>query len=338
MSAVLVVAALRSADPRALAHPLTGTVPSAPYAAGAGPADRCALEHALRLAERLGGRCVAVTVGPQGAEEMLREALAAGADEALRIQGPDGDEAATAHSLLAGLAAAGLPAPDVVVCGDRSVDRGTGATPAHLAARLGAAQALGLLELAAGDGESEVLAEAAAGGGTGSAEDVETGDGEAGDVEATAGKAAAGARLKGVRLESVRLRAVRRLDGGRAERLEVPLPAVCSVEPGSARPRRAPLGAALAARRAVIPVVRVTGTDGAGGAGTVRAGRVRPYRPRAKALPAPEGGTRKRLLALTGALAPQRTPPRVVTPATPEEAAELLLAHLREHGVAAKPA
>ncbi|MFH8224236.1 mycofactocin-associated electron transfer flavoprotein beta subunit [Streptomyces sp. NPDC018057] len=303
MSAVLVVAALRSADPRALAHPLTGTVPSAPYAAGAGPADRCALEHALRLAERLGGRCVAVTVGPEGAEKMLREALAAGADEALRIQGPDGDEAATAHSLLAGLAAAGLPAPDVVVCGDRSVDRGTGATPAHLAARLGAAQALGLLELTAGDGE-----------------------------------ATAGARLEAVRLESVRLRAVRRLDGGRAERLEVPLPAVCSVEPGSARPRRAPLGAALAARRSVIPVVRVTGTDGADGAGTVRAGRVRPYRPRAKALPAPEGGTRKRLLALTGALAPQRTPPRVVTPASPEEAAELLLAHLREHGVAAKPA
>lgn len=303
MSAVLVVAALRSADPRALAHPLTGTVPSAPYAGGAGPADRCALEHALRLAERLGGRCVAVTVGPEGAEKMLREALAAGADEALRIQGPDGDEAATAHSLLAGLAAAGLPAPDVVVCGDRSVDRGTGATPAHLAARLGAAQALGLLELTAGDGE-----------------------------------ATAGARLEAVRLESVRLRAVRRLDGGRAERLEVPLPAVCSVEPGSARPRRAPLGAALAARRAAIPVVRVTGTDGAGGAGTVRAGRVRPYRPRAKALPAPEGGTRKRLLTLTGALAPQRTPPRVVTPATPEEAAELLLAHLREHGVAAKPA
>ncbi|MET9146591.1 mycofactocin-associated electron transfer flavoprotein beta subunit [Streptomyces sp. NPDC004042] len=310
MSAVLVVAALRSADPRALAHPLTGTVPSAPYAAGAGPADRCALEHALRLAERLGGRCVAVTVGPQGAEEMLREALAAGADEALRIQGPDGDETATAHSLLAGLAAAGLPAPDVVVCGDRSVDRGTGATPAHLAARLGAAQALGLLELTAGEAG-------------------EAGGGESeGRAETTAEKTTAG----------VRLRAVRRLDGGRAERLEVPLPAVCSVEPGSARPRRAPLGAALAARRAVIPVVRVTGAEGAGGAGAVRAGRVRPYRPRAKALPAPEGGTRKRLLTLTGALAPQRTPPRVVTPATPEEAAELLLAHLREHGVAAKPA
>ncbi|MEU5090904.1 mycofactocin-associated electron transfer flavoprotein beta subunit [Streptomyces sp. NPDC021356] len=296
MSAVLVVAALRSADPRALAHPLTGTVPSAPYAAGAGPADRCALEHALRLADRLGGRCLAVTVGAAGAQDMLREALASGADEALRIEGPDGDEAATAQTLLAGLAAAGFPAPDLVVCGDRSVDRGTGATPAHLATRLGAAQALGLLEL-----EPSTRAPEGARHGAG-----------------------------------VLLRAVRRLDGGRAERLDVPLPAVCSVEPGTARPRRAPLGAALAARRAVVPVVRVTGTDG-GAPGEVRAGRVRPYRPRAKALPAPEGGTRQRLLALTGALTPPRTPPRVVTPGSPEEAADLLLAHLREQGVVPKP-
>ncbi|MER6570181.1 mycofactocin-associated electron transfer flavoprotein beta subunit [Streptomyces sp. NPDC001093] len=282
MSAVLVAAALRWTDPRASADPLTGQAPSAPYAAGASPADRCALEHALRLAERLGGRCLAVTVGPAGAEEMLREALAAGADEVLRVDGPDDDEAATAHSLLAGLTARG-PLPRVVVCGDRSLDRGTGATPALLAGLLGAAQALGLTELAAG-------ADTAAG---------------------------------------VALRAVRRLDGGRAEELAVPLPAVCSVEPGTVRPRRAALAATLAARRADIAVVRVGAREGAG----VRAGRMRPYRPRPRALPAPEGGTRQRLLALTGALAPPRTPPRVVTPGSAEEAAELLLAELREHGV-----
>ncbi|MGW1802544.1 mycofactocin-associated electron transfer flavoprotein beta subunit [Streptomyces sp. NPDC001984] len=281
MSAVLVAAALRWTDPRATAHPLTGTATSAPYAAGVSPADRCAIEHGLRLAERLGGSCLAVTVGPAGAEEMLREALAAGADEALRVEGPDGDEAATAHSLLAGLAAGGRTA-DVLVCGNRSLDRGTGATPAHLAARLGWAQALGLAELGVA---------------------VQDGDG-------------------------IRLRAVRRLDGGRAEELDVPLPAVCSVEPGTVRPRRAPLATALAARRAEIPVVRVSAPQGGG----VRAGRVRPYRPRAKVLPAPEGGTRQRLLALTGALTPPRTPPRMVTPESPEEAAELLLAYLREHG------
>lgn len=290
MSAVLVVAALRWSDPRARAHPLTGRTAAAPYAAGAGPADRCALEHALVLAERLGGRCLAVSVGPSGAEEMLREALASGADEALRVEGPDDDEAATAHSLLAGLAAAGR-VPDVVVCGDRSADRGTGATPAHLAAELGAAQALGLTSL-------------------------------------TVAAAAAG---------DARLRAVRRLDGGRAEELDVPLPAVCSVEAGSLRPRRAALATALAARRAPVRVVGVDGVDGAEGVAQVRAGRTRPYRPRPRALAAPEGGTRQRLLALTGALTPPRTPPRVITPGSPEEAARLLLAHLREQG-AAEPA
>lgn len=37
MSDVLVAAALRWTDSRAFAHPLTGTAPSAPYAAGASP-------------------------------------------------------------------------------------------------------------------------------------------------------------------------------------------------------------------------------------------------------------------------------------------------------------
>ncbi|MET7702458.1 mycofactocin-associated electron transfer flavoprotein beta subunit [Streptomyces sp. NPDC005485] len=294
MSAVLVAAALRWADPRARAHPLTGASEPAPYAAGAAAADGCALEHALQLAEAFGARCVAVTVGPAGAEEMLRDALAAGADAVLRIEGDDGDEAATAHTLLAGLAAAGHPVPDLWVCGARSVDRGTGATPGHLAARQGVVQALGLLELTAAPAPA-----------------AEEGDGGA---------------------AGLRLRAVRRLDGGRAEELQVPLPAVCSVEAGTLRPRRASLAAALAARRAEIPVVRVSAPAG-DAAGAVRAGRVRPYRPRAKALPAPEGSTRQRLLTLTGALTPPRTPPRLVTPSSPEEAADLLLAHLREHGV-----
>lgn len=277
MSAVLVAAALRRTDPRALADPLTGVAATAPYAAGASPADRCALEHALVLAEQLGGRCLVVTVGPPDAEEMLRAALAQGADEALRVEGPDGDEDATARSLLAGLRAADR-LPDVVLCGDRSLDRGTGATPALLAGRAGWAQALGLTALSSDGG--------------------------------------------------VRLRAVRALDGGRAERMDVPLPAVCSVRPGTALPRRAPLATALAARRAPVGVVRVDGGDGPG----ARAGRARPYRPRPKVLAVPEGTTRQRLLALTGALAPPRTPPRVVTPDSAGEAARLLLREMREHG------
>src|SRR5690606_24030261 len=47
--------------------------------------------------------------------------------------------------------AAGPAGPALVLTGDRSADRGTGALPAYLAHELGAAQALGLVALEAGD-------------------------------------------------------------------------------------------------------------------------------------------------------------------------------------------
>ena len=149
---MLVVAALRWVDPRPTVDPLTAAVHPDPLASGAGPADRCALEYALRIAEATAGRCVALTVGPPPAEAMLREALAAGADEALRVapaaqhEAAAGDEAATAGAI-ADAVRDRLRGADLVLCGDRSLDRGTGATPAFLADRLGAAQALGLVEL-----------------------------------------------------------------------------------------------------------------------------------------------------------------------------------------------
>ncbi|MFF3216074.1 mycofactocin-associated electron transfer flavoprotein beta subunit [Streptomyces sp. NPDC002886] len=276
MSAMLVVAALRWDAGRTRVHPLTGAVECDALAGGAAAADRSALEHALRLAERYGGRCVAVTVGPAAAEAMLREALACGAAEVLRVTGPDEDAEATARTLLDAVSRR-FGAPDLIVCGERSADWGTAATPALLAGLLGSAQATGLIEL--------------------------TSDGAG-------------------------LRAVRRLDGGRRERLDVPLPAVCSVERGSATLRRAPLPAVLAAQSAAVPAVRA---EGPGARGRVRTGAVRPYRPRPTVCPAPGAADpRERLLALTGALE-QRTPPRLVTPPSPAAAVDELLGYLREH-------
>jgi electron transfer flavoprotein beta subunit len=66
-----------------------------------------------------------------------------------------GDERALSRAVAAALRAAGDPA--LVICGDRSTDRGTGAFPAFLAHELGAAQALGLVELQPDD--EGVLAE-----------------------------------------------------------------------------------------------------------------------------------------------------------------------------------
>jgi electron transfer flavoprotein beta subunit len=278
VSGVLVAAALRCFDPHTAVDPLTGAVREDPHAGRASEADLAALEHALRLAEALGGRCVAVTVGGARADGMLREALAAGAHAVLRAEGPGHDGAATARTLHRALLAR-HGAPDVVVCGDRSPDHGTGSTPAFLAARLGAAQALGLLELSPG--------------------------------------------------RQGTLHAVRRLDGGRRERLRVPLPAVCSVEAGGVRLRRAALPAVLAARRAGVPVLAVAPPAGAQ---QVRTVAVRPYRPRPKELPAVAGGTaRERMLELTGTFVPPAVA-RVVRAEDPVLAVDELLAFLRTHG------
>ncbi len=58
---------------------------------------------------------------------------------------PGRRRANVARAVAAAVQVAGPPA--LVICGDRSADRGTGAFPAFLAHELGAAQALGLVDL-----------------------------------------------------------------------------------------------------------------------------------------------------------------------------------------------
>jgi electron transfer flavoprotein beta subunit len=146
----LVVACLRHADPRPAADLLTGEITQQPAAATAAAAEFAALELALRAAGAWQGRVLAVCAGPRAAEATLAEALAVGA-EALRVEWPGpgeqaGDLAEDEHALAVALAGAIRAAgPALVVCGDRSAGRGTGALPAFLAHELGAAQALGLV-------------------------------------------------------------------------------------------------------------------------------------------------------------------------------------------------
>lgn len=47
--------------------------------------DRFAIEEAVQIKEKLGGKVTVVTVAPEEAEEMLRESLARGADEAFHL-------------------------------------------------------------------------------------------------------------------------------------------------------------------------------------------------------------------------------------------------------------
>jgi len=99
--------------------------------------DEYALEEAVRLKEKNGGRVVALTVGPKRAESILREALAKGADEAVRVSYDD-PAAFDVGKVARILAAAVRTLPhDLVLTGVQSDDYSNSATGALVAGILG---------------------------------------------------------------------------------------------------------------------------------------------------------------------------------------------------------
>lgn len=137
---------------------LHGTVEPAVLGAGFSDADRAAVEVALRLGAAGGDQVFAVCVGPAAADEGLRELLATGVDRVLRIDGDGSETSAVVAEQLAAAISAELTAVSpaagtesgaelLVLCGDVSVDRGSGSVPAVLAHELEAAQALGLIQI-----------------------------------------------------------------------------------------------------------------------------------------------------------------------------------------------
>lgn len=112
--------------------PLTGEIDAERALYILDPADAVALELALRL-RKAGDTVTALTVGPVEAEQVLREALAAGADSTLRLWDETRTStkpAVTSMLLAAALRTEGLP--DLVLCGWRSLARGSGKIPALL--------------------------------------------------------------------------------------------------------------------------------------------------------------------------------------------------------------
>jgi electron transfer flavoprotein beta subunit len=98
------------------------------------PYDRYALEAARTLKAEAGGCVVAVTMGPPAAEEVLREAMALGADRAILLTDPafaGADTLATAHTLAA--AVRKLERFDLILCGARTLDSDTGQVGPQLA-------------------------------------------------------------------------------------------------------------------------------------------------------------------------------------------------------------
>ena len=99
--------------------------------------DAYALEEALRLKERHGGEVVVVSAGPARVAQVIREALARGADRAIHIEDDrlgSADAMAIAGALAAAVRDEGF---DLLLTGLQSDDQGHAQTGVVLAARLG---------------------------------------------------------------------------------------------------------------------------------------------------------------------------------------------------------
>ena len=109
--------------------------------------DAYALEEALRLREKHGGEVVVCSAGPARVQQVLREALARGADRALHVED---DSLGSADASIGAGALAGAMADeafDLVLTGVQSDDQGHGQTGVVLAERLGVPHSTIIMEI-----------------------------------------------------------------------------------------------------------------------------------------------------------------------------------------------
>ena len=98
------------------------------------PFDAFAVEEAVRLKARFGGRISAFSMGIPAVSEMLRRVIAVGADEACLLSDrafAGADTIATARALAAAMAKSALP--DLILCGRMATDGDTAQVPPMLA-------------------------------------------------------------------------------------------------------------------------------------------------------------------------------------------------------------
>ena len=101
------------------------------------PFDRYAIEEGVRLVEQLGGSVVVLTMGPQQAEEALREAISLGVDEAVLVSDRalmGSDTWATSYVLSKAIDKIGDYT--LIICGLQAIDGDTGQVGPGISAHL----------------------------------------------------------------------------------------------------------------------------------------------------------------------------------------------------------
>jgi electron transfer flavoprotein beta subunit len=118
-------------------HPQTHSLVRTVECSSLNPFDLFALERAVQLKKEHSGSITVMTMGPKISEEVLRQALAFGADRAILLSDPRfaaSDTLATSYVLGMGIRKIGPF--DLILCGMRTADSDTGQVGPQLAEEL----------------------------------------------------------------------------------------------------------------------------------------------------------------------------------------------------------
>ncbi len=131
------------------------------------PHEECAVEEAVRIIEKHGGRATALTLGPAEAEEQLRAAMSIGVDDAILLltDGREWDPAATAQAIVDAIRAQEAQGRtfDLLLFGNESADAGGYQVGVRVAHALGWPCVTGVKQLTIDEGRVEARREAGRG-------------------------------------------------------------------------------------------------------------------------------------------------------------------------------
>lgn len=145
-------------DPASVRVSSRGELDTRDGAAVTNRADLCALEWALALRDAHDAEVIALTLGTAGAEDVLREALAMGAQRGVLLCDEcfvGCDAAAVSYVLAQAIRTIGDG--DLVLAGARSSDDGGGQVGPHVAELLGWPQVTAAVALALADGQAHAV-------------------------------------------------------------------------------------------------------------------------------------------------------------------------------------
>lgn len=123
------------------------------------PDDLNAVEQALKCKEEYGCKVIAFSMGPMWAEQMLRELMAMGVDEAVLISAREfggSDTYATSQIIAAAMDTYGIEADDIIFSGRQAIDGDTAQVGPQIAEKLGLPQVTYASDIQIGDGYVQV--------------------------------------------------------------------------------------------------------------------------------------------------------------------------------------